>query len=384
MEVFYEKGKKYNCRVKGKPYFRTSITIDGKLRQIYGDGEKDANRKKEELKKLSASGINLDYQKANTGDVFKHWFYDIKRSDKDLKASTFTRYNSAYTKHIAPYPIMGVKLSTLNQATLQEYITGLYEDNGVSKWNVTLVYRLWNMFCSWCYDNGYVAKDPCRNLTLPGTYDHAQREIEIFTEDERRTIHNYMKDSKYEFDTIIELAFATGMRMGELLALKWSDIDDDFIHVQRSTATVTHINKNGESERYREVWDTKTKNSVRDIPMLESTKRILTKHRAQQRVFFVEHGLGTPEFVFTSESGSLIEHSNLRRSFNRMLARAGVPQRKFHAIRHTFATEAIRRGIDVKDVQLLMGHSKLQTTYIYVQSDNESRKNAIEKIGAIM
>ena len=66
MEVFYEKGKKYNCRVKGKPYFRTSITIDGKLRQIYGDGEKDANRKKEELKKLSASGINLDYQKANT------------------------------------------------------------------------------------------------------------------------------------------------------------------------------------------------------------------------------------------------------------------------------------------------------------------------------
>ena len=95
MEVFYEKGKKYNCRVKGKPYFRTSITIDGKLRQIYGDGEKDANRKKEELKKLSASGINLDYQKANTGDVFKHWFYDIKRSDKDLKASTFTRYNSA-------------------------------------------------------------------------------------------------------------------------------------------------------------------------------------------------------------------------------------------------------------------------------------------------
>lgn len=384
MDVFYEKGKKYNCRIDGKPYFRTSITIDGKRRQIYGDGEKDANKKKEELKKLSASGVNLDYQKANTGEVFKHWFYNIKRTDKDLKASTFTRYNSAYIKYIEPYPIMSTKLNTLSPIAVQSYITALYEEHNVSKWNVTLVYRMWNMFCSWCYDNGYIAKDPCRNLTLPGTYDHTQRTIEIFTEDERKRILSYMRESKYEFDTIIELAFATGMRMGELLALKWGDIEDGVIHVQRSTATVTHIDKNGEGKRYREVWDTKTKNSVRDIPMLDSTKKMLAKHRAQQRVYFLEHGLGAPEYVFTSTSGTLIEHSNLRRSFDRMLGRAGVPQRKFHAIRHTFATEAIRHGVDVKDLQLLMGHSNLQTTYIYVQSDNASRKNAIEKMGAIM
>lgn len=384
MEVFYEKGKKYNCRVKGKPYFRTSITIDGKLRQIYGDGEKDANRKKEELKKLSASGINLDYQKANTGDVFKHWLYDIKRSDKDLKASSMARYDGAYKKHIEPYPIMSEKLSTLNSAKFQAYLTSLNEEHGVSASTATLVYRIWNMFCKWCLDRGYIAKDPCRNATIPGDYDKGKKKIEVFTREERSTILKYMAESKYQYDTVVRLAFATGMRMGELFALRWEDVDDGVIHVRHSTDNVTHIDKDGNKKRYRELWETKSVNSVRDIPILNSTNEMLKQHRSQQRVFFMAHGYGTPEYVFTTETGEVISHSNFRRSYQRMLARADVPYRKFHAVRHTFATEAIRSGVDVKDLQLLMGHSDISTTYIYVQSDNESRKNAIEKIGAIM
>ena len=385
MEPFYEKGKKYNFRVNGVPYFRATVTINGKRHQVYGDGEKDAKKKIEELKKLAATGVNLDYQKANTGEVFKHWFYDIKRSDKKLKASSMARYDGAYKKHIAPYPIMNEKLSRLNSAKFQSYLTALHEEHGVSGSTAELVCLLWKMFCSWCLDEGYINKDPCRKAVLPGKYDKGKKEIEVFTEAERAAILTYMEKTKYQYDTVIKLAFSTGMRMGELFALRWEDITSDgVIHVKHSTNRVTHIDKDGNKERYRELWETKSKNSVRNIPMTAATHEMLKKHHAQQKLFFVAHGLGTPEYVFTTETGEIISHSNFRKSYQRMLQRAGVPYRKFHAIRHTFATEAIRRGVDVKDLQLILGHSDVQTTYIYVQSDDESRKDAIEKIGAIV
>ena len=61
-----------------------------------------------------------------------------------------------------------------------------------------------------------------------------------------------------------------------------------------------------------------------------------------------------------------------------------MPYRKFHAIRHTFATEAIHRGMDMKDLQMLMGHADVQTTYIYVQSDNDAKRSAIDKMGELI
>ena len=195
-----------------------------------------------------------------------------------------------------------------------------------------------------------------------------------------------MNDTPFEYTDVEPIA----MYSFDAIALvvpadsQFQTLQEFAVHVRHSTDNVTHIDKDGNKKRYRELWETKSVNSVRDIPILNSTNEMLKQHRSQQRVFFMAHGYGTPEYVFTTETGEVISHSNFRRSYQRMLARAGVPYRKFHAVRHTFATEAIRSGVDVKDLQLLMGHSDISTTYIYVQSDNESRKNAIEKIGAIM
>ena len=89
-------------------------------------------------------------------------------------------------------------------------------------------------------------------------------------------------------------------------------------------------------------------------------------------------------FVFTTRTGALITASQLHQSFVRMLEEAGVEPRKFHAIRHTFATQALQRGVDIKELQLLMGHSDLHTTYGYVSVDLEAKKRAIEKMGEMM
>ena len=386
MEVFYEKGKKYNAKVHGKPYYRTSITINGQRYQVYGDGEKDAQKKIEALKESAAKGFDPSLRRATAGEIFDYWLYNVKRADSEIKASSFSRYECAYRTHIKPNRITSVPLSKISSARMQLYVSELYEDKGVTPTSIKATLKVWKMFTKWAVDEGYMAKDPCRNIRVPGKYTGGKKEIDTFEEDEREKIIRCMEETNYQYSTLIKLAFATGMRQGELLGLKWSDIDFDenIIHVQRSTAIVNHIDKNGKIERYREVWTPKTVNSIRDIPILPTTRTLLRRHKIDQRLFFMAQGKKGSEYVFCTENGRIIDSSSLTKSYKRLLKRADVPYRKFHTIRHTFATEAIRRGVDPKDLQMLMGHADIQTTYIYVQANEKSKRDAIERMGKII
>ena len=383
-DVFYEKGKKYNCYSHGKPYFRKTATVDGKRRWFYGDGEKDCLKKIEEAKDLSKQGFDYDKRTTKIADAMRYWLFNIKRVDTKVKATTFTRYEGDFRNHIEPYPIAKRLLSTLDSVSLQSYVNHMYEEDHVSGATIKGTIKVWKMFCYWALDEGYITKNPCKNVVLPGLRKTRDNLIESFTNEQRETILKYMEDSKYEYDTVIKLAFATGMRQGELLALRWDDVEPDTIHVLRSTAVVTHTNKDGSKERYREVWDTKTANSVRDVPILPTTYEMLLEHREKQKAFMEKAGLPDTPWVFTNLAGKMVDSDNLLKSYKRMLERAGVPYLRFHCIRHTFATEAIRRGVDVKDLQLLMGHSTRDMTYRYVQSDKNSRQSAIERMGEMI
>ena len=381
---FYERGKKYNCRKNGRPYFRKTATIAGKRRQFYGDGEKDAIRKIKEAEQLARTGFNLDTKNAKIGPTIRYWLFNVKRVDRNLKASTFARYDIVLRNQVENRGIMALPLSKLTSATLQAYFTSLYEDDHLSGGTITNVAKVWRMFCLWAVSEGYLVRNPCTKLSLPGERVKGRPAFEIFTEAERQAISSYMEASNYRYSALIRLAFATGMREGELLALRWSDIHDGAIHVCRSAAKVSYIDKDGNRTWRKEVWDTKTPAAVRTIPILPATEKMLAKHRAAQRKALLAKGLPQSEYVFTTAGGELLTAAQLFASYRSMLARAGVKYRKFHAIRHTFATEAIRRGMDVKDLQQIMGHSSIKTTYIYVQSDDNSKRQAIQKMGALM
>lgn len=381
--VFYLHGKKYNCYINGNPRFRLSETIAGKRRQVYGDGEKDAQRKLEELKKKAASGLDLNLGTAKFGPTMRFWLFNIKRIDKDIKASSFARYESAFRNHIENKDIARVTLASINTAVMQAYIASLYEIYGLSVASIKNVIKIAKMFFIWAVNEGYTVKNPMSNLTIPGKRDKAQKVLETFTAEERKLLSDYMDESGYQYDTLIRLAFATGMRKGELLALRWSDIEDNVITISRSTAVVTHVDKEGNRERYREVWDPKTENAYREIPLNPETAAMLKQHQIDQAKYFLKSGIRS-EYVFTTMAGELIDSSSLSKSFNRLQTRAGIRPRKFHAIRHTFATEAIRAGVDVKDLQMIMGHSDIETTYQYVHPNIETKVKAMKLIGSIM
>ena len=383
-KIFYQKGKKYNCVKNGKPYFRKSAVINGKQRSFYGDGEKDALRKIEEAKGLARDGFDFDKKTAKTDEVFRSWLFDVKRVDRNIKASTFAVYENKYRKFVKDSPLGHATLSCLTSASVQKTLNAISENGEASGQSIEYFLRLFRQFCKWAIAEGFLVKDPTRNVAIPGERTKRKHEVETFTDEERQRLLSYMTQTGYGYDVLIRLAFATGMRKGELLALKWEDIDDDVIHVRRSTQIVAHIQEDGERNRKREVWDTKTVAGTRDIPLLETTSQMLKELKHKQKVYLFSKGLPQTEYVFVNSNGNLISSSNLDASYTALLCRAGIPHKKFHAIRHTFATEAIRRGVPVKDLQVLLGHTDIATTYIYVHATEETKRSAIERIGEMM
>lgn len=383
-KTFYVKGKKYNCVKNGTPYFRKSAVINGKQRSFYGDGEKDAQRKIDEAKALESKGLDFDKKTARTEDVFSHWLFDVKRVDRNIKASTFTIYEYQFRKFIKGRELGSIPLSSLTPSALQRAMNRMGETGEASGKSIDYFLRLLRQFCRWAMDAGYIIKNPAANITIPGERVKQKKEVETFTEDERRTLLSYMDETGYFYDALIKLAFATGMRQGELLALRWEDIDDDVIHVRKSTQVFAHVDAEGERNRKREVWDTKTAAGRRDIPIIASIQQMLKDLKHQQKVYLFSIGAPQTEYVFVNKNGKMINASNLDASYKNLLKRAGVPYKKFHAIRHTFATEAIRRGVPVKDLQVLMGHTDIATTYIYVHASEETKRSAIELIGEMM
>lgn len=380
--TFYVGNKKYNCLKNGRHYYRKSVTIEGKRYDFYGDGEKDCLRKIDAAKESIQAGLNYAKRNALTKDIFEHWLYNVKRVDR-IKASSFALYERQYRNHIKPYPVMNTVLSKLDSSQLQVYFTTLHEEKKLSGKTIGGVAIVWNMFCKWAQKEGYFVRNPYANLVIPGQR-HADKGVtEVFSETEMGKISRYMKNQNYRYETLVRLAFATGMRQGELLGLKWSDVDSRRIRIERSTATVTHVDRDGNRKNYREIWDTKTSNSVRDIPILPETYQMLSSYREQQCMLFGSPN-DTPEYLFTTCTGALITASQLYVSFTRMLRNAGVEPRKFHAIRHTFATQALQRGVDIKELQLIMGHADLHTTYGYVTVDLDAKKRAIEKMGRML
>lgn len=383
-KTFHLKGKKYNCIKNGVPYFRKTAVINGKQRSFYGDGEKDALRKIEEAKALVQQGFDFDKRTAKTDEVFRSWLFDVKRVDRNIKDSTFSAYERQYRKFISDQPLGRTTLSKLTSSVLQRCLNEQYESGNASGKNIGYFMTLFKQFCKWAVNEGFLTKNPSTNIVIPGERVKGKKTIETFTEEERRTLLLYMEESGYIYDDLIKLAFATGMRKGELLALRWDDIDGNVIHVKQTKVEYDHIGPDGSKERRQMVWDTKTAAGTRDIPLLDETAKMLAELHHKQKLFCFKNKLPQSKYVFINKNGNLIAASNLDESYRRLLERAGIPYKKFHTIRHTFATEAIRRGVPVKDLQMLMGHTDIATTYIYVHANESTKREAIELMGKMM
>jgi integrase len=371
-------------------YYRVTATIgrdsSGKLirKEFYGKSKKEAEDKRDEYLRGIKSGLSVDHQNVTIGPLMHTWLYEVVRVSDKIKPSTFERYEGVYRNYIKDSPLYGIKLHNLKSIHIQRYYNTLYE-NGKTSSQIKNLNKLLKKFFFYAVDEGYLLKNPCtsKSLTIPGEVTQEDTDIEIFNDEEIEAIKKALEGHRLK--PLILLALGTGLRQGELLGLKWSNVDlkNKEIKVEQAIKAVTIINSDGSRKYEIREQPLKTKNSIRTVPIPSNLIPILEKHALKQKEEKLKAGplYNDSNYVFTTATGNPIDTRNLLRAYERLLKKAGVSYRKFHTLRHTYATKLFEKGVPLKTVQMLLGHSDISVTAnIYTHVMPEKKIDAAEKI----
>jgi integrase len=179
----------------------------------------------------------------------------------------------------------------------------------------------------------------------------------------------------------------TGLRVGELCALRWSDVDLKGRTLRVAQTAIRVRTPNGPRRTGFSINPPKTASGRRTIPLAASVASTLAEWKLQQntdRVFLGKAWKQT-EYVFTSRDGTLLDPANINRTLDRITKRAGITHVNVHALRHTFATRLLESGVPAKTVQVLLGHSTVTLTLdIYAHVMPDTSRAAVDLIDATL
>ncbi|MCC9294388.1 site-specific integrase [Clostridium sp. WLY-B-L2] len=382
---------KTNCVKNGKKYYRVYLDLgrdsNGKRirKEFYGVNKKDAEAKLEQYKNGLNAGLATNYDTLTLGNVCKLWLFEKVKNT--VKPSTFERYEGIYRLYIEPSQLYPIKLKDLKSLDLQRYYNDLF-NAGKSSNVIKNLNKLLRNFFNYCLTQGYIVRNYCSGVDIP--QDNSLNEddedglddIVAFTIEEQNQFIRGIKGHRLE--ALFILALSTGLRQGELLGLKWADIDfsKKELHVKRAIRGVYLFD--GDKKHY-ELIETppKTKNSVRSVPIPENVIPILKKRELNQKKERLKAGDAyiKNDYLFSTQFGTPTGPSNLRKMYNKILAKNNIPHKKFHSLRHTYATRLFEAGVSLKTVQMLLGHADIQTTLnVYVHVMPEQKLKAVDKI----
>lgn len=302
---------------------------------------------------------------------FEEWLtHYIKPSSKQR---TFEQYSRAAQIHILPY-LGDIELTDLTPFVLQKFITGLTENGnkrtgkGLSPNFVKTILSIVQNSLKTAHLVGYLPEYSANKIKRPKP---KEKQVECFSAWEQKKIEEaalFAKKDKYRG---IILCLYTGLRIGELLALTWNDID-----FEKSILSVTKTCHDGnENGKHTRIIDTpKTENSRRQIPLSKTLVKMLKDMKKKSKC----------EFVIADGEKSVFIRS-YQRTFELFLKKLKLPHKGFHSLRHTFATRALECGMDVKSLSEILGHKNAMITLNrYAHSLWEHKAEMMNKLSKML
>lgn len=368
--------------------WRSTITLGrddtGKLirKQFYGKTKMEALNKMNEYKNKYDTGALPSDEKITLQQWFKIWIYEYRIND--LRPSTLERYNGIYKNYIKNSNVGMMKLKDLRTANIQAYYNTLVKDKNKTPDTIKTINKVLKSVFGQAVKEGYISINYCNNIILPKIAP--KEEIEIFTVEEQQQFITSL--SNHRNRALFILVLGTGLRIGEVVALKWTDInfETEELKVKRTFKRVAKLN-NDEGNKTEIIEQLpKTKYSERTIPILSSIIKELKAHKRRQNEEKIKAGEAyiNNDLIFPNELGEPTDTRNLSRSYERILNRSDIAYKKFHALRHTYATRLFENDVPLKTVQILMGHSNIKITAdIYTHVMPEEKIKAVEKLNSL-
>ena len=360
---------KTNTKINGQEYFRIRRTVghkivDGKrkpvIKSFYGSSKGDAERQYNEyLKEQARLKHEKDYEHdySTLHDRAEDYIDNVLSVSNKYASGTKIRYKSSYNVHIKGTWLDEMIVKDIHAMDIQRF----YNQLDVSMATLKQIHRFMSGFYKWMTRNEY-ASDVVSAVELPKKKDNKKSEKIVIWNDED---WKKLTSSKFDFshDFLIKLMSYSGMRIGECLGLKYSDIQGDTIHVTRQYSM-------GELKPPKY-------NSTRSIPMHPKLIASLADHKALHEAEMKENGYKT-DFVFTTKTGKLIDISNLHTSFRRYYDKIGIDYQTFHVYRHTFCTKLCEAGVPLEVAAKILGHKSMEVTAAhYALVRHDTQKDAI-------
>lgn len=368
-------------RKRGDNWYYTIQTIDenGKpkpVERVGGKTKPEARRAYEEaLRSMNRFGQYHEPKDVTVSNFFDEWFHNYV--EVNLKENTINNYRGIIENHIKP--AMGnSKLYQVNALSLQKFINSKKDSYSQGTLH-SFVAVLKKAFTDAVHLYDYLDDNPAKYLTTP-KYDEIKEKAVAFSPDQICTIFEKFSIG-HVFYLPIRLAYYTGMRLGECLALDKTKIDLPgkmlsiettlYDHGGRSSAKVSNTPKNA--------------SSCRDIPFSDELYKILKSHYAWQAANALRYGkyYHKSNMLCTHEDGRQIVSDDMR-YFNQWCKKA-LGGGSFHSLRHTHATKLLENGLDLDYVSKRLGHSNIMTTAnTYSHITEKRNKQAIQLMNDVL
>ena len=301
-------------------------------------------------------------EKLKIKDIIKIW-----KEEKIIyvKESSFAAYCLLINNHLNPY--FG-EMESVEESDVQNFVLAKI-NQGLSHKTIKDMIIVLKMILKFAVKNKLLEFRQI-DIKFP-TYEN-KKDLDVLNKSEYNKILEYSKQN-FTFKNLgIYLCLTTGMRIGEICGLKWSDIDTDkgIIKIRRTVQRIYIVENN---EKYTKIIEDKpkTQNSIRDIPMASDVLKIIKP---------LKKILNDNYYVLTNEEKPT-EPRTYRNYYNRLIKVLNINNLKFHGLRHSFATRCIESKCDYKTVSVILGHSNISTTLnLYVHPNLEQKKKCIDQM----
>lgn len=284
-----------------------------------------------------------------------------------IKPSTYANYYGMLENHILP-ALGGRKLASITQAEVQHFIA-LLEQKRLGVNAIRNICGMLNRVMKAAFKQGAILANPCQNIELPSKEKASVRALSL-SEQHKLEI----AAAKDENGIAVFMALYTGMRIGEISALRWDDVDLDSgkLYVSRTAQRISRQDISGTSSAKTRLYFGKPKSASgkRIIPLTPKLSNLLREEREFSKSPYV-----------VSCCGNFTEPRTIRYRYEKILKAAGIERLHFHGLRHTFSTRCIEQNMDVAALSRILGHSSIKMTLdTYVDSMYEQQASSIHKL----
>jgi integrase len=327
--------------------YHVQATLDGKRYSFYGKTRKEADGKRAEARRAHAAGLPIVLDKQTVGQYLVSWLAGMKL---EVDATTHHRYATAVNLHLVP-KLGTLPLTKLTALHLKKLLADEDED-GYADGTLRHLYGVMSHALADAVKMHLLQQNIAKQMKPPKI---AERAMQVLSEEHARQLQEQVAGDRLH--ALYVVALHTGMRMGELRALRWMDVD-----LERGRLQVAHTVHDLKGQMI--LAEPKTVKSRRTIGLSKKALAALKARRldyAQEKLKAGSYWEGK-EIVFGDAFGRILWQSTIFRHLQRQLKAIGVPAVRFHDLRHTAATILLSHGVNPKLVSEMLGHSSVAFT----------------------